>query len=199
MGWRESGPDAVPPHPEEKRVAMIKSCLSLLVLLMMLTGCSGVPKGIEPVRNFDAERYTGTWYEIARLDHSFERGMTHVTATYALREDGTIEVLNRGYDAGKGRWREADAVARFRGEKDVASLSVTFLWPFSGGYHVFALDHEGYKWALVCGPTRDYFWILARKPSVPDPLLADLIEKANENGFAVKELIWVEQANPPEG
>lgn len=171
---------------------------ALLVAIVAL-GCSSIPKGIEPVENFDADRYLGKWYEIARLDHRFERNLSHVTAEYTRRDDGRIGVLNRGWDTRRERWREATAVARFRGSEDVGALSVTFQWPFSGGYNVFALDHDEYSWALVCGPSRSYFWILAREKSLPDDLIEKLVAIARENDFPVDDLIWVEQHNrPPE-
>ena len=84
------------------------------------------------------DRYLGTWYEIARLDHSFERGLSNVTATYELRDDGRIRVLNRGFDTSDCEWQDAEGTASFRGDPAVASLAVTFFWPFAGGYHVFA-------------------------------------------------------------
>ena len=80
---------------------------------LVLQGCTGIPEGIEPVTGFDQERYLGAWYEIARLDHSFERGLSEVTATYSTNPDGSIAVLNRGFDQEEGRWREAEGVARF--------------------------------------------------------------------------------------
>ncbi len=128
-----------------------------LLLFLVLTGCSsvGVPEGLEPVSGFDADRYLGRWHEIARLDHSFERGLTNVTADYALREDGAISVLNCGYNPEKREWEDAEGVARFLGPRDVASLKVSFFGPFYGGYHVLALDAD-YQWSVVSGPDRGY-------------------------------------------
>jgi apolipoprotein D and lipocalin family protein len=165
--------------------------------LAVMTGCKSVPSGIRPVHGFEADRYLGEWYEIARLDHFFERGMTHVSASYDRRPDGRISVVNRGFDTRKGRWKDIEGVARFRGAEDVGALSVTFQWPFSGAYNVFELDREGYEWALVCGPSRDYLWILARKPQLSDELRSDLVARIRGQGFAVGELIWVDQDNPP--
>ncbi len=129
--------------------------LIIPLLALLLAGCTGVPEGVQPVRGFDPERYLGTWHEIARLDHSFERGLVQVTATYAKREDGGIDVLNRGHDPVKGAWKEAKGRAYFIAEPDLASLKVSFFGPFYGGYHVFALDPD-YGWALISGPTREY-------------------------------------------
>lgn len=156
---------------------------------LLLGGCTGVPEGVQPVRGFDLERYLGTWYEIARLDHSFERGLTDVSAHYSRREDGGVRVLNRGWDPGKGAWKEAEGKAYFIGDPDVASLKVSFFGPFYGGYHVFALDPD-YRWAMLSGPSRDYFWILARTPQLPDPVLQPLLAQARQAGFATEALIF---------
>ena len=121
---------------------MISHTCQILVTAL-LGDCASAPEGLQPVTGFQAERYLGTWYEIARLDHSFERGLSKATAEYSKRDDGSIQVVNRGYDAQQGKWREARAVARFVGPTDVASLRVTFFWPFSGAYHVIVLDRDG--------------------------------------------------------
>jgi len=156
-----------------------------------IAGCVGAPEGIKPVDGFEVDRYLGKWYEIARLDHSFERGLSNVTATYAKREDGGLAVLNRGFDAQKGGWREARGRAYFLGDTQTASLKVTFFWPFYGGYHVIALDREGYRHALVAGPSRDYLWILARDKRLPEATLGRLLAVARRNGFDASALIFV--------
>lgn len=161
----------------------------ILLATLLLTGCTGVPQGIEPVRGFELERYLGTWYEIARLDHPFERGLSDISATYSRRSDGGIDVLNRGCDTQKGAWREARGRAYFLDAPEVASLKVSFFGPFYGGYHVFALD-PSYQWALVTGPSREYLWILARTPRLPEALLLELTDKARRAGFDTKALIY---------
>ena len=168
----------------------------LAPLLAFLAGCTGLPQGVEPVAPFDVTRYKGTWYEIMRLDHSFERGLTNVTATYGLRDDGNVSVLNRGFNRAKCRWDEADGTARFLGEPSVASLSVTFFWPFAGGYHVIALDRQDYGYALVAGPTRNYLWILARRPDLESETRDALVARARELDFPVDELILVDHSDP---
>jgi apolipoprotein D and lipocalin family protein len=169
----------------------------LVALLVLLAGCTSRPDGVEPVSPFDIGRYKGVWYEIMRLDHSFERGLTNVTATYDLQDDRTVGVLNRGFDREKCRWKEADGTAEFQGEKTVASLSVTFFWPFAGGYHVFALDQLNYGYALVSGPSQGYLWILARKPDLPIEIRNDLVARARDRGFPVDDLILVDHSQPP--
>jgi apolipoprotein D and lipocalin family protein len=170
--------------------------ISAVVLLVVLAGCTGRPDGIEPVRPFNAQRYKGEWFEIMRLDHSFERGLTNVTATYTLRDDESVGVLNRGFDRKNCRWKEADGRAVFLGARDTASLSVTFFWPFAGGYHVFALDQQDYEWAMIAGPSLDYLWILARRPDLDADNRNRLVSRARELGFPVDQLILVDHSVP---
>ena len=156
------------------------------------TGCTGRPDNVEPVRPFDVQRYTGEWFEIMRLDHSFERGLSNVTASYTLRDDGSLGVLNRGLDRKTCRWKEANGRAVFQGAPDTASLSVTFFWPFAGGYHVFALDQKDYGWALVSGTSRNYLWILARHQDLSADIRNRLVDQARGLGFPVNDLILVD-------
>lgn len=164
--------------------------------LILLTACTGRPDGIEPVTGFDIGRYSGKWYEIMRLDHSFERGLTNVSALYTLRDDGKVGVLNRGFDPEDCEWDEAEGTAEFQGSRDVASLSVTFFWPFAGGYHVFELDKQNYEYALVSGPNRDFFWMLARRPDLPAETRDRLVSRAADAGFQVEEFILVDHSEP---
>lgn len=157
--------------------------------LALLAGCTGVPDGIRPVRGFQVDRYLGTWHEIARLDHRFERGLSDISATYSRRDDDGLDVLNRGWDAAEGKWREARGRAYFIAAPDMASLKVSFFGPFYGGYHVFALDPD-YRWAMISGPSRDYFWILARQPALEPATLSSLIDTARRAGFDTHALIF---------
>lgn len=164
--------------------------------LLLLSACTGIPKGLAPVQGFELARYLGQWHEIARLDHSFERGLTDVSATYSPREDGGIRVLNRGYDPERGQWKEAEGRAYFLGSPQTASLKVSFFGPFYGGYHVIALDRENYRYALVSGPSREYLWILARDRKLPAGTLESLVAQARQAGFPVERLIYVEHREP---
>lgn len=166
---------------------------TLLCSVFMLFGCSSVPKGIAPVGSFDLERYLGTWYEIARLDHRFERGLSRVSANYSKRTDGGINVVNRGYDSESGTWKEATGRAYPIGSPQQGSLKVTFFWPFYADYHVIELDQQNYNYALVSGPDRDYLWILSRTPTLDNTLTQKLIKKAAELGFDTNNLIFVDQ------
>jgi apolipoprotein D and lipocalin family protein len=173
-----------------------KSLLKMILTLFPLVGCTNIPEGLGPVTGFEAERYLGKWYEIARLDHSFERNLSNVTAQYSRGEGDEILVLNRGFDKEKGKWREAKGVARFIGEKNLGSLKVSFFGPFWGGYHVIALDKEGYRYSMIAGPSRSYLWILSREKQLDEKILADLIGKAKQWGFETEKLIFVEQYRP---
>ncbi len=159
---------------------------------LCLAGCTGVPDGIEPVEDFELDRYLGTWYEIARLDHRFERGLSNVSAHYSMREDGGVAVSNRGYRERDGEWDEAEGKAYFVDDADIGRLKVSFFGPFYGGYNVFALDRENYSYAMVAGPDRSYLWILARTPAIDVSLRDELVLKAAEAGFDIEELIFVE-------
>lgn len=160
-----------------------------------LTGCVHKPERVEPVQSFDIERYLGQWYEIARLDHSFERGLTHVTATYSKRDDGGVKVINRGYDAEEGRWEEAEGKAYFVKDPDQGYLKVSFFGPFYGGYVVFGLG-DTYDYAYVSGPDTDYLWLLARKPQVSPERISDFKQRAKALGFDLEDLIMVDQTSP---
>lgn len=164
--------------------------------LLLLAACTSVPDGITPVSHFQLDRYLGKWYEIARLDHSFERGLSDVSAQYRLQPDGSVEVVNRGYNVEKGAWKEAVGKALMIGDATQGSLKVSFFGPFYGGYHIAALDEEEYRWSLVVGPSRDYLWILSRERHLPPAVREQLLAKAKQMGFDISRLIWVGQDRP---
>lgn len=170
----------------------IARCAVLLSAVLLLAACAStaVPDGITPVTPFDVNRYVGRWYEVARLDHSFERGMSDVSATYQLQSDGSVSVLNRGFDSAKNNWRQAVGKALFTGDTKTASLKVSFFGPFYGGYHVAALDAD-YQWALVVGPDRSYCWILSRNKQLAPAVRQQLVERAQALGIDTSALIWV--------
>jgi apolipoprotein D and lipocalin family protein len=163
---------------------------------VLLTACTQIPEGVEAVQGFDSSRYLGTWYEIARLDHRFERGLEDISATYTARDDGGIDVLNRGFDVEKGEWREIRGRAKFVGDPGTASLGVSFFGPFYGGYNVVDLD-PGYQMALVSGPTRDYLWVLARRPDPPRAEVERVVQRAGQLGFDTSRLIFVTHERKP--
>jgi len=165
-----------------------------LALLFLLTACVRQPEGIEPVDNFELDRYLGTWYEIARLDHSFERGLEQVTADYSMREDGGVRVINRGYSTEDQEWNEAEGKAYFVNEADQAFLKVSFFGPFYGSYIVFEMDQDNYQYAFVAGPDKSYLWFLSRTPEVSKELKEHFINKASLLGFNTNELIFLEHS-----
>lgn len=167
----------------------MKRLLPLALIVFLLGGCTSVPDGVRPVHGFELPRYLGAWYEIARLDHRFERGLTDVSATYSPGDEGGIRVLNRGFDARSQTWKTAEGKAFFIGPTDIASLKVSFFGPFYGGYHIFALDPD-YRWAMLSGPSRDYLWILARTPQLPETDLRALLLQARQAGFDTDQLIF---------
>lgn len=175
---------------------MLKRITTAMTLL--LTGCVGMPAGITPVEPFDLDRYLGRWYEIARLDHSFERGLSAVTADYSLRDDGLVRVMNRGYDQSSGRWKVAEGKARFVREPTQGFLKVSFFGPFYGSYVIFALDQDNYNYALVSGPNTSFLWILARQPTLPEAVIQQLLAVAGEKGFSVDNLIFVAHGDVPQ-
>lgn len=166
---------------------------ALFAGLLLLAGCSSAPQGVRAVDQFELDRYLGTWYEIARLDHRFERGLSQVSATYSKRPDGGVDVLNRGYNQNKGEWKEAKGRAYFTGEPDIAQLKVTFFWPFYAGYNLIELDRDDYSYALVCGPDRKYLWILSRTPQLSESIVTQLLATADRLEFNTEGLIFVEQ------
>ena len=162
------------------------------LFLTLQSSCTGSPDGVAVVTGFEIDRYLGSWYEIARLDHSFERGLSAVTADYSLRDDGGVCVVNRGYSDQSGEWDEAIGKAYFVGASNVGQLKVSFFGPFYGGYNIIELDKSDYQYSLVAGPDRDYLWILSRTPHMQPDILQSLVDKARNLGFATDELIFVE-------
>ena len=167
--------------------------MGLILSSVLLVGCLGRPEGVSPVEQLDTSRYLGTWYEVARLDHSFERGLSNVTADYSMREDGGLRVINRGYSAEEGDWQQAEGRAYRIEENQPGHLKVSFFGPFFGSYVVFELDSVDYQYAFVAGNTTNYLWLLARTPTISDELKTQFLQRAESLGFAVEDLIFVDQ------
>lgn len=152
-----------------------------------------MPEGVVPVKNFNVSRYLGKWYEIARLDHSFERGLSNVTAEYELRSDDGINVINRGFLAEENKWKVAEGKAYFVGSRDEGHLKVSFFGPFYGSYIIFDLDQENYQYAFVSGYNTSYLWLLSRTPTVSEAVKERFVEKSKELGFDTNVLLFTEQ------
>jgi apolipoprotein D and lipocalin family protein len=161
-----------------------------VVACCLLSGCLAVPDGIEPVDNFELNRYLGKWYEIARLDHSFERGLEAVSAEYSLRDDGGIRVINSGRNTDTQANQEAEGRAYFVEQSDLGYLKVSFFGPFFGSYVIFELG-ENYQYAFIAGNTTNYLWLLSRTPQVSQALIDAFIVRANQLGFDTSQLIFV--------
>ncbi|MEX1668329.1 lipocalin family protein [Zhongshania guokunii] len=181
------------------------SKLISLVFIVLLVACTKLPSGVEAVQSFDKTKYLGKWYEIARLDQRFEAGLSQVSAEYSLRDDGGIQVVNRGYSAADGEWREAEGRAYFVGEESTAHLKVSFFGPFYSSYVVFDLglvsadgdaEPDQYQYAFVSGYNKDYLWLLARTPVVSDELISRFVNKARSLGFDTGSLLYVKHPKP---
>ncbi|PIF44749.1 apolipoprotein D and lipocalin family protein [Chryseobacterium sp. 52] len=159
--------------------------------LLIYNSCSvGIPKGATAVNNFDAKKYLGRWYEMARFDYRFEKNMDNVTAEYSENPNGSIQVRNKGYNYVKKEWKESVGEARFVKDKTEASLKVSFFKPIWAGYNVIDID-EDYQYALVAGSSLKYLWILSRTTALPESIRQRFIEKAKKIGYNTDELIWV--------
>lgn len=171
--------------------------ITTLCAFIFLSGCVSQPDGVRAVQGFDADKYLGTWYEIARLDNRFEKGMDNVTATYSRRDDGGIRVLNRGYDVAAKEWQQVEGKAYFVDNPQSAYLKVSFFGPFYGGYTVFGLDNH-YQYAFVAGNDHTYLWLLARTPDIGASVRSAFLQQAENAGFNVQHIIWVNQTLPAE-
>jgi apolipoprotein D and lipocalin family protein len=166
--------------------------LTVLVLSLLLSACAGLPEGIEPVSGFRLDQYLGKWYEIARLDHRFERGLEQVTATYSMKEDGSVSVANSGFSLKESEWKEAMGRARFFGSSGIGHLEVSFFGPFYANYIIFELDSENYQYAFVTG-NENTLWLLSRTPQISDELKDHFLSTARRFGYNSEELIFVNQ------
>ena len=173
------------------RILPVIAAVTAAFLVVACSSPTPLP-GVTVVTPFDSQRYLGKWYEIARFDHRFERGLQRVTATYSSMDDGGIQVVTRGYNPERGMWQQVVGQAYFTGDPNRAALKVSFFGPFYGGYNVIALDKE-YRHALVCGPDRDYLWILSRTPTISEEMKQQMLAVATRQGFDVSKLMWIEQ------
>lgn len=164
----------------------------MILLSALLSSCASLPDNVEPVSGFELEKYLGKWFEIARLDHRFERGLENVTATYSMNEDGSVLVENRGFLPKKNEWKDAQGKAKFAGESTLGYLEVSFFGPFYGPYVIFELDKAGYQYAFVTSG-EEYLWFLSRSPTVSDELRAQFLKTANDLGYNTEDLIFVNQ------
>lgn len=170
----------------------IVSASILVGIGLILNSCSSkqIPEKATAVQNFDKAKYLGKWYEIARLDFVFEKGLDNTTAEYSLKDNGMIKVDNKGYNIKKDKWQESIGKAKFAGAENVGMLKVSFFGPFYAAYNVIAID-DNYKYALVAGKNLKYLWILSREKTIPETIKTDYLKKATAIGYNTSNLIWV--------
>ena len=167
----------------------MKTRIMIVALAALLAGCVSGPKvDNTPVPTLDLNRYLGEWYEIARFDHSFERGVEQAKANYTQNADGTIKVVNSGIKDGKPK----TAIGKGKTTDTPGLLRVSFFGPFYADYRVMLIDKE-YTYALVGSGSADYLWILSRTPGLPETAKAELLAEARRRGYDAGELIWVRQ------
>lgn len=160
--------------------------------VFLLHSCGAtIPENAKAVTNFDKNKYLGKWYEIARLDFKYEKGLNNVTAEYSMKDKSTIKVDNKGYDVEKDKWKQSIGKAKFVKEDNIGMLKVSFFGPFYSGYNVIAID-EDYKYALVAGESLKYLWILSRETTIPENIKTDYLKKAAAIGYNTSDLVWVE-------
>lgn len=184
---------------QTRRLPQILRAVVGLALTLWLAACDRPPVNRDPgrplttVQSVDLERYTGRWFEIARLPNGFEEGCVGVTATYSRNPDGTIKVVNRCRKGTlDGPEDVAEGVATVVDTRTNAKLSVTFFWPFAGDYWVLDLD-PNYAWALVGEPSGRYLWILSRTPTITREERAKLVAKLEGMGYRTQALYWTPQ------
>lgn len=165
--------------------------VAVLFILILMISCQNIPENAHAVQGFEKEKYLGTWYEIARLDFKYEEGLNNTSAHYALNDDGSIKVTNKGFNVEKKEWEEANGKAKFVGDENIGMLKVSFFGPFYSGYNVIAVD-ENYDYALVAGKNLNYLWILSRETIIPADIKKEYLKIAEEVGYEVANLIWVE-------
>ncbi|WP_054033216.1 lipocalin family protein [Desulfatitalea tepidiphila] len=171
----------------------MKRLLIAAVTFLLLCGCLGYPATVKPVNGFELEKFLGRWYEIARFDHSFERGLEAVTAEYSAREDGGVRVQNRGFSVETNEWKESIGKAYFVENENIGYLRVSFFGPFYGSYVIFELDKQDYQYAFVTSSKQSYVWFLSRSPTVSKELKSHFKAVLREKGFDPNKLIWVNQ------
>lgn len=181
---------------------MTKSICAAGLLLLLMASCSN-PIAMNQidtttVDSLDLDRYLGTWYEIARFPHSFEKDLAGVTATYSMRKDGKIKVVNAGYKGSlDGKFSRAVGKAKIPDPGEPGKLKVSFFLFFYGDYFVLELD-KGYRWAMIGSSSPRYFWILSRTPQMDPVVYRMLLDRAVKRGYDLEPLIEVEQpASPP--
>lgn len=174
----------------KNKILVLGSLTLLSAGLLVMNSCSSLPKGVKAIQDFDKDKYLGSWYEIARLDFVFEKNLNNTTAEYSLNEDGSIKVVNRGYNFIKNKYVASTGKVKFAGDSNEGKLKVSFFGPFYSGYNIIALDSD-YKYALVAGESLKYLWLLSREKTMPNTIKEAYLKTAKDLGYNTSELIWV--------
>ena len=168
----------------------MRKFLALTVALFFVISCVEVPEGVTPVKKFKVKKFMGTWYEVARLDHRFERGMNSVIANYSIDREGVITIKNSGYMVRQRQWRYSEAKATLVDKTNTGFLKVSYIWPFYDPYVIFKVEPD-YDYAFVCGRDRSFLWLLSRTEYVDQEVIDEFEEEAKKLGFDISELIYV--------
>ena len=162
-----------------------------LVTVTSFSSCktASVPNHIKVVTPFDIKKFDGTWYEIARFDFKHEKDLSNVTANYTLKENGGVQVLNKGYNYVKNKWEEAKGKAKFTTSNKDGSLQVSFFGPFYAGYHVVMMEPD-YETALIFGDTTDNIWILSRTKTISEATKQKYLTHAKKAGYDLNRMVW---------
>ena len=166
--------------------------IAIAMVILGLSSCVSIPQGAKAVKPFDKQKYLGTWYEIARMDFKFERGLEQVSATYSLKDENTIRVDNKGYSTKDQQYKESIGKAKLVGDPLEGRLKVSFFGPFYGGYNVLAVDPD-YRYALVAGNNLDYLWLLSREKTMPQQFKDKYLGIARSLGYRTEKLVWTKQ------
>lgn len=188
-----NAPSFLHPPTQGPSAGWMAGLLALSLLALSACSTTRTPDGVEVVRRFEADRFAGHWHEVARTENRFERGLTRASASYSLKADGTLAVVNRGWDPAKRVWRQAEGTARFVGDPSRGALEVAFFGPFYAGYNVVALD-ENYQWAMVIGSSRESVWVLSRTPTLAWHVREHLMERAKALGLDASKLVFASAA-----
>ena len=175
----------------KKKVLLIGAGAALAVgAYLVLRSRKSIPKGAVPFKPFDKERYMGHWYEIARLDYRHEKNLSNTEAEYSINEDGSIKVINSGFNLRTRKQETVTGKAKFAGSSTEGKLKVSFWGPFYSGYNVLAIDRD-YKYALVAGKDLNYLWLLSRDTTMPEHIREEYLNMAKDLGYEVSRLVWV--------
>ena len=169
----------------------MKKYILIISSVLFILGCSDKVQNLKTVKSIDINKYLGKWYEIARYQHSFEKDCKNVTATYTLKEDGTIKVVNQCTNMKNNKTKKAIGSA-YNIDETNSKLKVSFFWPFYGNYWILDID-KNYSYSIIGEPSRTYFWILSREKHLDENIKQDILNKLSSYGYSEKLLIWTVQ------